>query len=213
MYNFQAIQILIFLIPGFVSETLLNKFVVRKEKSELMSVIEALIFSMIIYVIYALAVSKSPVTLTVINTPSTSTSSTYTYNPGSFLWLFGFSVIIPLVLSFLMTHDVYMNLLRTLQVTRRTARDNVWMDVFLDKQRYITINFTDGRRIRGWPKYYSDDQDKQYIYLMKPELITQNGTTKQTEIKELNIDGILITPEQKIESIEFYKAESEYNKK
>ena len=49
MYSFQALQILIFLIPGFISAVILDTLVVRIEKKELGKIIEALIFSMIIY--------------------------------------------------------------------------------------------------------------------------------------------------------------------
>lgn len=206
MYSFQAIQILIFLIPGFISEALLNQFVVRKDRSDLWTVVEALIFSLVIYTIYSLLVSKSPVELTVINVPDKTTSSTYTYNSIAFLWLIAFSIIIPIILSYLITYDVYMKLLRFLHISQRTSRESTWLDTFLDYQRYIIINFTDGRRIMGWPRYYSDDPEEQYIYLYKPALIIRNETTKKDEYKYLDTaEGILITPEQKIESIVFLK--------
>lgn len=57
MYSFEAIQILIFLLPGFVSETILNVPIVRKEKNDLGKVIEALVYSIIIYVVYSLVYS------------------------------------------------------------------------------------------------------------------------------------------------------------
>lgn len=208
MYSFQAIQILIFLIPGFISEALLNQFVFRKDKSELWTIVEALIFSLIIYTIYSLVISKSPVELTVINSPNESTSSTYTYNSVAFLWLVAFSVIIPIILSYLLTYDVYMKLLRFLHISKRTTRESTWLDVFSDYQSYIIVNFSDGRRIMGWPRYYSDDPDSQYIYLYEPALIVPNRKTKKDEYQYLNTaEGILITPEQKIESIVFLKNE------
>jgi len=39
----------------------------------------------------------------------------------------------------------------------------VWFDVFYDVKKHIIINFENGRRIYGWPVYYSNDPDKQYI--------------------------------------------------
>ena len=56
MYTFQALQILIFLIPGFISATILNVLIVRKEKREFGKIVEALIFSMVIYTIYSFTV-------------------------------------------------------------------------------------------------------------------------------------------------------------
>jgi hypothetical protein len=209
MYTFQAIQILIFLIPGFISGIILDNLVVRKAKSEFGTVIEALIFSLIILVIYSQVISKSPIELTVINAPATASTSTYTLNSQGFLWLFVFSVLLPLPIAFLMTYDLHMKLLRFLHITKRTARENVWLDTFLDEQRYVVINFTDGRRITGWPKYYSDDKDSQYVYLTNAAWIVENMTTKQEEFKEIDMDGVLITNQPKIDSIMFYR-DTEY---
>lgn len=194
MYTFQALQILIFLIPGFISATILDALVVRKEKKELGKIIEALIFSMLIYTIYSAVSGRSPIALNQIEK-----SITYSYDSKSFLWLGLFSIGIPVVLSFLITNDLHMKVARTLLISKRTARSSTWFDVFYDRKRDIIINFENGRRIYGWPEYYSEDPEKPYIFLHKPAWI------KEEEFVDLNVEGILITPEQKIECIEFLK--------
>lgn len=194
MYTFQALQILIFLIPGFISATILDALVVRKEKKELGKIIEALIFSMLIYTIYSAVSGRSPIALNQIEK-----SITYSYDSKSFLWLGLFSIGIPVVLSFLITNDLHMKAARTLLISKRTARSSTWFDVFYDRKRDIIINFENGRRIYGWPEYYSEDPEKPYIFLHKPAWI------KEEEFVDLNVEGILITPEQKIECIEFLK--------
>ena len=55
----------------------------------------------------------------------------------------------------------------------------------------------------GWPNDYSDSQKNYFIYLTQPAWIIENSKTKKREYIDLDIDGILITSEQKIESIEF----------
>lgn len=206
MYSFEAMQILIFLIPGFISETILNIIVVRKDKSDLGKIVEALIFSLIIYVGFSLLVSKSPVSLTVVSESKDGASSTFTlHNSGvQYLWLLLFSVILPLAMGCLVTNDLHMKLLRRLHITGKSARESVWLDLFLNNKRSIIVNLEDGRRITGFPEYYSDDPGSQYIYLYKPAWIVYNNDKKIDEIIEMNgIDGILITPQQKIESIMF----------
>jgi len=195
MYTFQALQILIFLIPGFISATILNSFIVRKEKKELGKIIEALIFSMLIYTVYSFMSGKSPVALNQIEK-----SITYSYDSKSFLWLSLLSVGIPAVLSFFVTNDWHMKVARKLRISRKTARSSVWFDVFCDVRKPVIINFGNGRRIYGWPKYYSDEPENSYIFLFKPAWI-QEG-----KYVDLNVEGILITPEQKIESIEFLES-------
>lgn len=192
MYTFQALQILIFLIPGFISATILNTLIVRKEKKELGKIIEALIFSMLIYTIYSFVLGRSPVTLNQIEK-----SITYSYDSKSFLWLGLLSIGIPAVLSFLVTNDWHMKVARKLRISRKTARSSVWFDVFCDIRKHIIINFENGRRLYGWPMYYSNEPENPYIFLFKPTYIEEGKWV------DLDVEGILITPEQQIESIEF----------
>lgn len=192
MYTFQALEILIFLIPGFISATVLNALIVRKEKKELGKIIEALIFSMLIYTIYSFVSGRSPITLNQIEE-----SITYSYNSESFLWLGLLSVGIPAALGLFVTNDWHMKAARKLRITRRTARSSVWFDVFCDIRKHIIINFENGRRLYGWPMYYSNEPENPYIFLFKPAWIQED------KFVDLSVEGILITPEQKIESIEF----------
>ena len=196
MYTFQALQILIFLIPGFISATILDALVVRKEKKELGKIIEALIFSMLIYTIYSVVSGRSPIALNQIEK-----SITYSYDSKSFLWLGLFSIGIPVVLSFLITNDLHMKVARSLRISKKTARSSVWFDVFSDIDTYIIINFKNGRRICGWPLYYSNEPHSPYIFLAEPAWIQEEN--QEQKFIDLNVQGILITPKQKIESIEF----------
>ena len=200
MYTFQALQVLVFLIPGFISATILNVLIVRKAKSELGKIVEALIFSLIIYTIYSLVVDKSPVALIQVGE-----SSTYSYDSEAFLWLGLFSIVIPLVLAFLVTNDLHMKLSRFFRISRRTARSSVWFDVFADQKKHVIIDFADGRRIYGWPMYYSDNPEDQYVFLYDPAWIEQDDATGESKFIDVDIEGILITPEQSIESIMFLK--------
>lgn len=194
MYTFQALQILIFLIPGFISGTILNALIVRKEEREFGKIIEALIFSMLIYTIYSFVSGRSPVSLNQVGQ-----SITYSYDHNSFLWLGLLSIVIPVVLSLFVTNDWHMKLARGLQISRKTARSSVWFDVFCDIRKHIIINFENGRRIYGWPMYYSNNPENPYIFLHKPAWIQED------KYVDIDIEGILVTPEQKIESIEFLK--------
>ena len=196
MYTFQALQVLIFLIPGLISSTVLNALVVRKkEQKELERVIEALIFSMLIYTFYSIVHGRSPVVL-----DQTANTITYSYDVVSFLWLVSISIVVPVVLSFLITNDWHMKLARALRISRRTARSSVWFDVFYDLKKHIVIDFENGRRIYGWPMYYSDNPGEPYIFLYRPHWIEED------KFIDTGLFGILITPEQKIEAIEFLES-------
>jgi len=197
LYTFQALQILIFLIPGFISSAILNGLIVRKrEKKELEKLTEALFFSLLIYTIYSIVTVRIPITLNKIEE-----CYFYSYDVIAFLWLGLFTISIPVILSFLVTNDLHMKLARTLKISRKTARSSVWFDVFCDIRKHIIIDFADGRRIYGWPMYYSNEPENPYIFLYKPAWINE-----ENKFVDLEIEGILITPEQKIEFIEFLKS-------
>jgi len=201
MYTFQALQLFIFLIPGFLASKLLNTLVVRRQdEKELDSIIEALILSMIIYTIYSFAGLSSPIALNQI-----SNNLVYNYDPKSFLLLIGASVLLPLILAIIINNDLHMKLARALRITKRTSRLSVWHDAFYDKRPLVQIDFADGRQLFGWAEHFSDDPDKPYLYIAQPQWI-QKGKYIET-----GLEGILITPEQKISFIEFLKEERSIN--
>ena len=195
MYTFQALQIFIFLIPGFISSKLLDTLVIRRQdQKELNGIIEALILSMIIYTLYSFTGLSNPIILNQANN-----TIAYNYDPKSFLLLTGASVLLPLFFAIVINNDLHMKIARTLKITKKTARLSVWHDTFYEKTSRVILDFADGRRLFGWAEHFSDDPDKPYIYIAQPQWIKGNKYIK-TEL-----DGILITPEQKIAFIEFLK--------
>ncbi len=153
----------------------------------------------IIYTIYSIISGKSPISINQDNQ-----SITYTYDSFSFLKLLFLSIGIPIMISYCVTNDCHMKLARYFKISRKTARNSVWFDVFCDKNVHSIINFENGRRIYGWPQYYSNTSKEKYIFLHNPAWI-EIDEKGQSKFIELEIEGILITPDQKIESIEFLK--------
>lgn len=190
--NFETLQILIFLLPGIISSKVMDFFIARKKLGSFEKILESLIFSMIVYILFTFFSDKSPVFLNIEKT-----GYYLSYNTGSFFKLLMISLFVPFIFGICHTYDFPMNIFRWLRVTKRTSRDTIWYNVFCDVKTHIIINFENGRRIYGWPMYYSDDPTKPYIFLHNPAWIEEDKFTY------LDIKGILITPEQKIEFVEF----------
>ena len=126
--SYEFLHVLIYLIPGFISSAIMNIMNVRaKEQKEFGKIVEALIFSLLVYTIYSLVTKNSPIEIVKIGE-----SFTYSYNYKSFLLLILICVSIPLIFCFFITNDLHMKLARALRISKKTARSSVWFDVFSD---------------------------------------------------------------------------------
>jgi len=196
--NYESFQILIFLIPGFISAYIMDLTIVREKRNIFETIIEALIFSFFIYFLVSVIIRKFPVFIETIESDG-SKFSYLRYDSIAFFAVIVVSLILPLIFSSAYNHDWSMKIIRKLKISQRTSRKSPWNDAFLDNNVHIIINFSNGRRIYGWPKYFSEDPEKPLIYLHNPSWIDNNSFI------DLDINGILITDKQEIESIEFLK--------
>jgi hypothetical protein len=195
--SFEAINILLFLIPGFISSAIFSALVVRRrDKGELGKIVEALIFSMFVYLVYS-PFGRKPISM--------AADGSLDYDALSFLILIVPSLVFPLALSWLVTNDWHMQVARRKGITNRTARSSTWYDVFSDEERFILIRFKDGRKLFGWAEHYSDDPDEPYIYVTSPHKVGPDGRL----IEHASYEGVLITPQMEIEYIWFLKDDAD----
>lgn len=195
--SIETLTIFVFLIPGFVSSLIINTIVVRKGKDNLSKIIEALVFSFFIYVVISVVNGESPVLL---HSDQINNKTTYSisYNSNVVIPVAVLSIILPILLGFLSTTDMHMKLLRKLKITNKTARETVWLDVFTEQKRYVIVNLADGRRVFGWPMYYSNNPEEGCLYLYNAAWIDDEG-----KYIDLKIHGLFLVKRNNIESIEF----------
>ena len=190
----ETLTVFLLLMPGFVSSAVLNAIVVRQAKDRVASIAEALVFSFVIYGFLA-PFGRSPVDLEVTS------SGIYrpTVTPELLPYAIVLAVGLALVLGFSITNDYHMQLLRKLGITASTARVNTWLDIFIDqRRRYVVVTFADGRRLFGWPEYYSNDTTEGLLYVSNAAWIGDDD-----EYTDLGVHGILLTNKDSIESIMF----------
>ncbi|WP_420642733.1 DUF6338 family protein [Candidatus Leptofilum sp.] len=197
MFTFQALQILLFLVPGFFAAKLFDSFVTRETKqSDLARIEEAVIFSLLIYAIYALIQPQSAISF-----DQSSGTINYTFDAEALIFLSAISMILPIILSYSFAKNFHMKLLNRLGVSQKSSRFSVWDDAFQDYQRYIVIDFENGRRLYGWPRYYSDGNQEICLLIHKPLWIIEGD--EGLEMQDTGFDEMLITQNQKIDSIGF----------
>lgn len=190
MYSFEALQVLAFLIPGFLASATLDMLMTRRERTQLGHVIEALIFSLLVYAILALVGLGIPVHLTVTQAQESAGASQtrIVYDAVGLLVLVGLSILFPAVVASAANHDVPMRLARRLGATQRTGRATVWQDVFCGCSGYVVVHLEDGRRICGWPKYYSEKPEERCVYLEDARWI-EEGRYQPIEAQGIMLDS------------------------
>jgi hypothetical protein len=199
---FESAEVLLILLPGFVTSSILVALTVRPSQTEFDKVIEALFFSFLIYVLCALApwTSGLPIVLarSAESTSDLSVSIDLIALRSFVLTAFILAVIIGLAVSYLNTNDILTKFLRHRSITRRWSRISVWSDVFHDVRSYVFVEFADGRRVRGWPTYFSDTPEEASIFLERAAWLDNDGTAQ-----EIDGPGILITKNMPIQNVSF----------
>lgn len=186
-----TVLLFLLLMPGFLASTILNTLIVRKSPDGLVLIIEAFVFSFVIYSSWALLTGELLFTI----------SENDGLVPGhvsrrALCGIIALSLLFPVVLGVLLTHDYLFRVLQRLKVTRRTGRASVWLDVFVEQQRCVIVNFKDGRRLFGWPEFYSDDATEGMLYLSSPAWLNDDG-----QYIRLGVRGFLISSRENIDSI------------
>jgi hypothetical protein len=197
-FKFEAIGVLVILLPGFLAASIKQRLAINREQNELDKIIEALLYSFVTYVVFIAFAHTLPVGFR-METRGEKTS--YFVEPpdiGRLVLL----LIIPLVLgigmSFLTNNDLLGRLFRWMRVSRRTWRDSIWSDVFYNFGEAVQVELTDGRSVMGWLKYFSDTPEGASLFLERAAWV--GSDLKPIEIKG---PGILLTKESGIRSVSF----------
>jgi hypothetical protein len=198
----EALGVLLVLLPGFACAYIVQFLAVRRKQSELDKVIEALLFSLILYLLtlpffaYTFPLGWGPL--------DAQHPDTYRIiiNWRHLVWLTSASVVFAIVYSANINQDWVMWLLRHLKVTERTARKTIWNDAFQEVGGMVQVGISGDRKILGWLRYYSDEAEDSSLFLETASwLKTQEDGT---EIEQpIDGPGILLTKESGIEYVMF----------
>jgi Family of unknown function (DUF6338) len=194
----EALSIFVVLMPGFVTTIILNILIVRPKQDSHRTLIEALVFSFLIYSIVGTFCSGAFVSVVATRLGAT-TEYRADPNMAALALATGSSILLALLLGLAATHDLHMRFFRFIRVTTRTSRPTAWLDVFSEQRRHVIVHLADGNRVRGWPQYYSDNPEEGLVYLYRPSWITRNNVIQPMT----GIHGLFIVKADYINSIAF----------
>jgi hypothetical protein len=198
----EALGVLLVLLPGFACAYIVQFLAVRRKQSELDKVIEALLFSLILYLLtlpffgYTFPLSWGPL--------DSQHPNIYRIiiNWQHLAWITGASVVFAVIYSANINQDWTMWILRRTKITERTARKTIWNDAFQEVGGMVQVGLSDDRRVLGWLRYYSDEAEDSSLFLEEASWVrTQPDGTEAEE--PIDGPGILITKNSAIEYVMF----------
>jgi hypothetical protein len=190
-----ALQILLILLPGFAAAYFVQLIAIRAKQSDLDKVIEALLFSFLIYVSDSLIHrGQAPIAIS-----HNAQGDAIDFHPGNLLWLAGLALFFGLA----MTAYVW----RRLKLTERTSRNSIWNDAFQDVRQtvdpslgtFVQVELKDGRSIMGVVSFYSDIAMECSVFLQNARWINPEDGS----IVKIDGPGILLTQNAEITSVSF----------
>src|ERR1700724_182595 len=117
--SFEVLTVLLVLLPGCLCAKIIQWLCVRPQQTEMDKLVEALLFSFVIYVAFTVMVGHIQVTRNHV------------------VYLTLLSIGIAVIGSALWTNDLLGWLLRKIRVTQRTSHPSVWNDVFHRYTGYV----------------------------------------------------------------------------
>ncbi len=133
MLTYQALMVLLLLLPGFFSRTIIILLSPRKQINNLQIVVESFLLSFITYLLVNL-ISTESLNAIILQMVTFNKDSIISDISSLFLSSLTISIIIGILFSIFINNDLFHPLLRYLKITTSTSRSSTWLDVFSEKK-------------------------------------------------------------------------------
>jgi len=151
----EALGILLVLLPGFAAAYLVQLLAARHKQSELDKVVEALIFSLVLYLFtlpffgYSLPIAWHPA-----DEKHPDIWQIFIVWPHLLALAF-LAIVLGAIYAASINHNWLTAPFRWIRISERSARSSVWNDVFSDIEGFVQVGMSDGRSVIGWLRRYS----------------------------------------------------------
>lgn len=199
-FSKELIDILRFLLPGFITTFLFYSLTSFPKKSEFDKIVMALIYTIIINALVG-------------RLGSAFTSLGKIIILGEWLpeikviWSIGIALIIGFTITFIYNKDVFHRILRRFKITNQTSYPSEWYGTFSETDSYIVLHFIDGKRLMGHPlEWPIDPKNGHFVLEDAVWLVEEDGKTSYIELP--TVSKIMVDT-AKIEMVEFLKKNEE----
>ncbi|HEX4284970.1 MAG TPA: DUF6338 family protein [Terracidiphilus sp.] len=192
-----ALQLLLILLPGFSAAYVVQALATRRQQSDLERVIEALVFSFVIYVCY-IPINGGRLPFSIAHDASGKSEDTVLWQLPQLAWLVAVTAAFT-VLSVAYARIDGNRLLRLISLTERTTNNSIWNDIFEHEatpDQIVQVELGDKRSVLGVLLYYSDAAEDCSLFLMQASWVGEDGSTIP-----IPGQGILLTKASDIRSV------------
>jgi len=190
------INVLTFLLPGFVTAALLYSLTPRPRPVPFERVVQALIFTVVIQAAVS-TVESSVIALGA----QVGSIGTWTKNT-QIIWSIALAVVMAGVLAWLDNYDRLHTLWRRLGITHQTSFPSEWFGTLSQHSGYIVLHLSGNRRLYGWPAEWPNQPDQGHFVMAEAEwLLDTVDSEGRTTIPLTGVQRVLI-PAKDVEMVE-----------
>ena len=197
LLSLELINILKFLIPGFITIRIIESLTPNETKKEFDLIINALIYTILINAIVFLF------------------SSLFCFignwyvigvwdDKLSLIWSVIISISIALLMSYILNNDCIHKYLRDKQFTKQTPYPSEWYGVFSENITFIVLHLNDERRIMGWPDEWPTHPQEGHFALSHAMWLVETDNSENNNI-DLHMDLFILIKANDVRFVEFLK--------
>ena len=189
--SIETLNVLLLFFPGLLASAVLKGVLKRSDIDATQRLIEAILFTIVITVAVT-ALTDTPLfarAVTLADGELGVAPGTW----GAFALTALLAVLVPLPIAAVLSRYWHMKGLRRLGVTSRTSRGSIWEEAFVEQgNRFVVLHLTDGRRLQGFPMYWSPDPADGFIFLDQPAWIVWREGIEEDEVVPTGQHGTLV---------------------
>lgn len=187
----EAVNVLAFLLPGFVAAVIYYSLTSHPKPGAFERVIQALIFTAVIQAVVALLPDSIP-------TAEVDIGADVPWDP---VMPVGVAIVVALLVVMVVNYDLAHSLLRRLGVTRETSYASEWDSSFVRNDgSYVVLHLKGERRLYGWPDEWPNDPGRGHFRITEAEWLWDDGPEPLE-----NVSGVLVRVGE-VEMVEFVGA-------
>ena len=185
----EVVEILTFLLPGFVAAAIFYSLTSHPKPSAFERVVQALIFTMVVQ------------TIIVFLDLALGANLLGQWEPGLSVLV---AVILALLATYVSNNDTAHWILRRLRFTRETSFPTEWYSSFSRHHGcYVVLHLTGQRRIYGWPEEWPSRPDEGHFRISRGEWLVEG------EAQALAGVSAILIPASEVEMVEFMESSNE----